>query len=37
MINFDRINSLISFVLKNNGINDKQALSNKVKEEFCLT
>lgn len=37
MINFDRINSLILFVLKNNGINDKQALSNKVKEEFCLT
>ena len=36
MINFERVESLISFVLLNNGINDKQALANKVKEEFGL-
>lgn len=37
MINFEQINELIAFILKNNGINDKQLLANQVKEKFHLT
>lgn len=37
MIDFLQVNSLTSFIEKYNGINDKQLLANKVKEEFRLT
>lgn len=37
MINFERVNALISYILNNNGINDKQKLASKVKVEFNLT
>ena len=36
MINFERVNALVSFIFNKNGINDKQNLASKVKEEFNL-
>ena len=36
MIDFEQVNALITFISENNGINDKQALADKVKKKFCL-
>ncbi len=36
MINFQQITSLVSFIKKYDGINDKQLLTTKVKEHFSL-
>ena len=36
MIDFRKVNSLVSFIEENDGINDKQLLATKVKERFSL-
>ncbi len=36
MIDFEQVNLLINFIKQNDGINDKQLLTQKVKEQFSL-